>query len=551
MLLLWLTGLGAGIVFLHFLQKLLFPYFWDDFWYLGKVVRYGIRMEMCRLRGELVTVLDKFLSHAKQQPQKPFIIYEGDIYTYQDVDRRSSRVAHVFLNHSTVKRGATVALLMSNEPDFIHVWFGLAKLGCVVAFLNSSIRSKSLLHCILSCEPRALIVGAGLPKAAVISQLQALKGSVGLWAFGCAADDIIYITLPLYHSSGSLLGIGGCIELGATCVLKKKFSASQFWNDCRKYNVTVFQYIGELCRYLCKQPKKEGEKEHQVRLAVGNGIRSDVWREFLDRFGNIKMCEFYGATEGNICFMNHTGKIGSVGRTNFFYKLFFTFDLIEYDFQKDEPIRNEQGWCSRVKKGEPGLLISQVNAKNPFFGYAGNKKHTEKKLLCDVFRKGDVYFNTGDLMVQDQENFLYFWDRIGDTFRWKGENVATTEVADIIGMLDFIQETNIYGVAVPDHEGKAGMASIILKPNKSLDLEKIYEQVVTYLPPYACPRFLRIQEKMETTGTFKVQKFQLVEEGFSPLEISDPLYFMDNLKKSYVPLTKELYDQIILGEIKL
>lgn len=203
------------------------------------------------------------------------------------------------------------------------------------------------------------------------------------------------------------------------------------------------------------------------------------------------------------------------------------------------------------KKGEPGLLISQVNAKNPFFGYAGNKKHTEKKLLCDVFRKGDVYFNTGDLMVQDQENFLYFWDRIGDTFRWKGENVATTEVADIIGMLDFIQEANIYGVAVPDHEGKAGMASIILKPNKSLDLENIYEQVVTYLPPYACPRFLRIQEKMETTGTFKVQKFQLVEEGFSPLEISDPLYFMDNLKKSYVPLTKELYDQIILGEIKL
>ncbi|XP_073077217.1 long-chain fatty acid transport protein 6-like isoform X2 [Manis javanica] len=551
MLLSWLTGLGAGIVFLHFLQKLLFPYFWDDFWYLGKVVRYGIRMEMCRLRGELVTVLDKFLSHAKQQPQKPFIIYEGDIYTYQDVDRRSSRVAHVFLNHSTVKRGTTVALLMSNEPDFIHVWFGLAKLGCVVAFLNSSIRSKSLLHCILSCEPRALVVGAGLPKAAVISQLQALKGSVGLWAFGCAADDIIYITLPLYHSSGSLLGIGGCIELGATCVLKKKFSASQFWNDCRKYNVTVFQYIGELCRYLCKQPKREGEKEHQVRLAVGNGIRSDVWREFLDRFGNIKMCEFYGATEGNICFMNHTGKIGSVGRTNFFYKLFFTFDLIEYDFQKDEPIRNEQGWCSRVKKGEPGLLISQVNAKNPFFGYAGNKKHTEKKLLCDVFRKGDVYFNTGDLMVQDQENFLYFWDRIGDTFRWKGENVATTEVADIIGMLDFIQEANIYGVAVPDHEGKAGMASIILKPNKSLDLENIYEQVVTYLPPYACPRFLRIQENMETTGTFKVQKFQLVEEGFSPLEISDPLYFMDNLKKSYVPLTKELYDQIILGEIKL
>ncbi|XP_054942711.1 long-chain fatty acid transport protein 6 isoform X2 [Physeter macrocephalus] len=610
MLLSWLTGLGAGMVLLSFMQKLLYPYFWDDFWYLLKVVCCGFRMEMYRLKGELVTVLDKFLMHAKKQPQKPFIIYEGDIYTYQDVDKRSSRVAHVFLNHSTLKRGDTVALLMSNEPDFIHVWFGLAKLGCVVAFLNSNIRSVSLLHCIRSCEPRALVVGAdllgtieeilpslpgdisvwamkesvpqgiislkeklstasdsqvphshhvasnlkapylyiftsgttGLPKAAVICQLQAMKGSAGLWAFGCTSNDIIYLTLPLYHSAGSLLGIGGCIELGATCVLKKKFSASQFWNDCKKYNVTVFQYIGELCRYLCKQPKREGEKDHRVRLAVGNGIRSDVWREFLHRFGNIKMCELYGATEGNICFMNHTGKIGSVGRANFLHKLFFTFDLIKYDFQKDEPIRNEHGWCSHVKK---------VNAKNPFFGYAGNRKHTEKKLLCDVFKKGDVYFNTGDLMVQDQENFLYFWDRIGDTFRWKGENIATTEVADIIGMLDFIQDTNVYGVAVPDYEGKAGMASITLKPNTSLDLEKVYEQVVTFLPAYACPQFLRIQEKMETTGTFKLQKFRLVEEGFSPLKISDPLYFMDKLKKSYIPLTKEIYDQIILGKIKL
>lgn len=619
MLLPWLTGLGAGVIFLHLLQKLCFPYFWDDFWFLLKVVRYGIQTEMGKRRGHLDTVLEKFLRHAERQPRKAFLIHEGDTYTYQDVDRRSNRVAHAFLSHSSLRKGDVVALLMNNEPDFVHVWFGLAKLGCVVAFLNSNVRSNCLLHCVRTCQPRALVVGAdllgtleeilaslpadvsvwgledsvppgvislkqklsvsseepvprsrhavaslkstclyiftsgttGLPKAAVISQLQVLKGSAGLWAFGCTADDIVYITLPLYHSSGALLGIGGCVALGATCVLKKKFSASQFWNDCKKYNVTVFQYIGELCRYLCRQPKREGEKHHQVRLAVGNGLRSDVWKQFLDRFGNIKMCEFYGATEGNICFMNHTGKIGSVGRTNFFYKLFFNFELIKYDFQKDEPIRSEQDWCSRVNKGEPGLLISRVNTKNPFFGYAGSYRHTKNKLLFDVFKKGDVYFNTGDLMVQDQENFLYFWDRIGDTFRWKGENVATTEVADVIGMLDFIQETNVYGVAVSGYEGKAGMASIILKPNKSLNLEKVYEQVVTSLPSYACPRFLRIQEKMETTGTFKPQKFQLVEEGFNPIKISDPLYFMDNLEKSYVPLTQELYEQIILGEIKL
>ncbi|XP_011945521.1 PREDICTED: long-chain fatty acid transport protein 6 isoform X2 [Cercocebus atys] len=554
MLLSWLTVLGAGMVVLHFVQKLLFPYFWDDFLFLVKVMLVIIRLKKYEKRGELVTVLDKFLSHAKRQPRKPFIIYEGDIYTYQDVDKRSSRVAHVFLNHSSLKKGDTVALLMSNEPDFVHVWFGLAKLGCVVAFLNSNIRSNSLLNCIRACGPTALVVGAdllgtveeilpslsenisvwgmkdsvpqgiislkeklstssdepvprsrhvvsllkstclyiftsgttGLPKAAVISQLQVLRGSAVLWAFGCTADDIVYITLPLYHSSAAILGISGCVELGATCVLKKKFSASQFWNDCKKYDVTVFQYIGELCRYLCKQSK-----------------------------------------------------------------LLSTFDLIKYDFQKDEPMRNEQGWCIHVKKGEPGLLISRVHAKNPFFGYAGPYKHTKDKLLCDVFKKGDVYLNTGDLIVQDQDNFLYFWDRTGDTFRWKGENVSTTEVVDVIGMLDFIQETNVYGVAISGYEGRAGMASIILKPNKSLDLEKVYEQVVTSLPAYACPRFLRIQEKMEATGTFKLLKYRLVEEGFNPLKISEPLYFMDNLKKSYIPLTRELYDQIMLGEIKL
>uniref|UniRef100_A0A8D0HQD9 long-chain-fatty-acid--CoA ligase n=1 Tax=Sphenodon punctatus TaxID=8508 RepID=A0A8D0HQD9_SPHPU len=620
MVLPWVTGAAAGLLSLHLIQRLLFPYFWEDLKYLLRVVKYGLTVEVYRLRGKVSTVLDRFVKLAERQPNKPFILYEGDVYTYRDVDRRSNRVAQVFLKQGVLKKGDTVALLMSNEPDFIHLWFGLAKLGCVVAFLNFNIRARSLLHSIQSCEPKLLIVGAdmlgtleeilpslqediqvwvmtkdptlpgvitildkleaasedpvpvklrsvnslkssvlyiftsgttGLPKAAVISHMQVLKGAAGLWAFGATPADVVYITLPLYHSAASLLGIGGCIELGATCVLRKKFSASQFWSDCKKYNVTTIQYIGELCRYLCKQPVKEGEKDHKVRLAVGNGVRSDVWREFLDRFGDIKMCEFYGATEGNICFMNHTGKIGSVGRSNFFYKLFFPFDLIKYDFQKEEPIRNEHGWCESVKKGDAGLLISKVNSKNPFFGYAGNKKHTEKKLLSDVFKKGDLYFNTGDLMVQDQENFLYFWDRTGDTFRWKGENVATTEVSDIIGMLDFIQEANVYGVPVPGHEGKVGMASVILKPNKSLDFQRIYEQVVTYLPSYACPLFLRFQETMELTGTFKQQKFQLVREGFDPSVISDPLYYLDHSKKTYVLLTKEYHGQILSGQVKL
>ncbi|MEE6509406.1 hypothetical protein FKM82_025965 [Ascaphus truei] len=559
----WITGLVTGLAALHFLQRRFFPYFWIDLRYLLKVIRYGLRIELYKRTGRIVTVVDRFVQQAQQVPNKAFLVFQEQVHTYRDVDRRSNRVAQVFLRHSALSRGDTVAMLMSNEPDFLNVWFGMAKLGCSVAFLNYNLRSRSLLHCFHSCGAKILVVGAdmletleeilpslrednisvwvmaketslqgvntimdkletasdeavahhlrfvksinsatlyiftsgttGLPKAAVISQLQALKGAAGIWAFGGTPDDIVYVTLPLYHSAASLIGIGGCVHLGATCVLRKKFSATQFWIDCKKYNVTVFQYIGELCRYLCKQPKVEGEKDHKVRMAVGNGVRNEVWTEFIDRFGEIKMCELYGATEGNICFMNHTGKIGSVGRTNLFYKMLLPFELIKYDIQKDEPIKNQQGWCESVKKGETGLLVSRVNARNPFFGYAGNKKHTKKKLLCDVFKKGDVYFNSGDLMVQDHDDFIYFQDRIGDTFRWKGENVATTEVSDIIGMLDFIQETNVYGVTVPEHEGKVGMASIILMPEQSLDVKSIYEHVVTYLPGYAYPRFLRLQ----------------------------------------------------------
>ncbi|XP_059580873.1 long-chain fatty acid transport protein 6 isoform X2 [Alligator mississippiensis] len=551
----WVPGVAVGLVSLHLLQKLLFPYLWHDLRDLLQAMGCGLSAAVRRVRRQLPTVLGRFVTLAQEQPHKPFLIYDGRVYTYQDVDTRSNQVAQVFLHKGGLKKGDTVALLMTNEPDFIHVWFGLAKLGCVVAFLNSTIRSKSLLHCISSCEPKLLVIGAdmlgtlkeilpslqkdidvwvvtkdstlpsvhtlldklegasedpvpvhlhcdndlkssvlyiftsgttGLPKAAVITNLQVLNAAGGLWAFGATKNDILYITLPLYHSSAALVGICGCIELGATCVLRKKFSASNFWNDCKKYNVTLIQYIGELCRYLCNQPV-----------------------------------------------------------------LFSPSDLIKYNFQKDEPFRNKHGWCEKVKKGEAGLLISKVNTKNPFFGYAGNERETEKKLLHDVFKKGDLYLNSGDLMVQDQENFLYFWDRIGDTFRWKGENVSTAEVSDVVGMLDFVQDANVYGVLVPDHEGKAGMVAFTLKPNKTLDLEQIYKQVVTYLPSYACPLFLRLQETMEMTGTLKQQKFRLVGEGFNPSVITDPLYFFDSCKKSYVPLTKELHAMILSGQMKL
>ncbi|KAM6986460.1 long-chain fatty acid transport protein 6 [Aplochiton taeniatus] len=617
----WVWAMVTGFFSVQVLQRLCFPYFWKDFFYLAKVIRYGAKLEISKLTSKVVTVLDRFVAQAQRIPNKPFLIYEGVAHTYQDINDRSNRVANVFLEHGSLKKGDSVALLMNNEPDFVCVWFGLSKLGCSVAFLNTNIKSKSILHCFNCCGAKTLVVGAdlldciedilpslqedniqvwtmkkesaftqvltlpdkletasvlpippalrattslkavnlyiftsgttGLPKAAVITHLQSLKAAAGFWAYGGTDEDVVYIPLPLYHSAASLIGIGGTLEMGATCVLKKKFSASQFWKDCKKYDVTIFQYIGELCRYLCNQPQAEGEKEHRVRIGVGNGLRQDVWREFHRRFGEVRMCELYGSTEGNLCFMNHLGKIGAVGRSNFFYKLLFKYDLVKYDMVKDEPVRDKNGFCQHVKKGETGLLLSKVSATSPFFGYAGSKQLTEKKLMRNVFVKGDAYFNTGDLMAEDQDDFICFKDRVGDTFRWKGENVATTEVTEILGLVDFIQEANVYGVQVQGNEGRAGMAAIIVRPGYVFDGKKMFDHILSELPGYARPLFIRIQEFIEITGTFKQQKFRLVENGFNPSTISDPLYFLDYSEENYIPLTPDVYDSILAGRRKL
>ncbi|NXN71612.1 S27A6 protein, partial [Himantopus himantopus] len=621
MLCTWLSPIAGGIVMLCVSLKIFFPYFWEDLIYFLRRKRLKATVKKWASNG-ILSIIDLFMHRVGKIPHKPFLIYEGKVHTYQDVDRRSNRVAQVLLHYGNLKKGDTVALLMGNGPDFIHVWFGLAKLGCVVAFLNFNVHSRSLLHCVNTCAAKALVIGedilgsvekefifhllennvavwlmstsspfqhvhtipdkldkvpdhpvpshlkvvtntrstamyiftsgsTGFPKAAIITHLRALSACFVFTQCGAVSQDIMYLTLPLYHISASLLGISGCIELGATCVLKKKFSASQFWNDCRKYNVTVFLYIGELCRYLCNQPSKEEDRVHKVRVAVGNGIRPAVWKEFLMRFGPIKIFEFYGSTEGNLSFLNYTNKIGAVGRAGIFSKFLHSFELLKYDVWKQELMKDENGRCKKAPIGKPGLLVARVTQDAPFFGYAGNNEASEKKLLRNVFVKGDVYFNTGDLLVKDEDGFLYFSDRVGDTFRWKGENVATVEVAEIIGMMDFVQEVNVYGVSVKNYEGRTGMAAIVLKPDQPFNGERLYKHVVEFLPSYAQPRFVRIMDVMQITATFKHQKMHLVNEGFNPEIISEPLYFMHEPAHSYIPLTKEIYKNVLSGEIRL
>ncbi|KAL2100227.1 hypothetical protein ACEWY4_004621 [Coilia grayii] len=554
----------TGLLTLLAFQRMFYPYFWDDLNYYLKLRKVGAAVKS-RMKSGVITYLDCFVHQARTTPGKSFIVFESQVLTYEDVDLRSNKFANVFKNEGGLKQGDIVALLMSNEPDFICVWFGLCKLGCEVAFLNFNIKSKSFLHCFQSCGAKTLVVGSdlvscreevlsslrdngidlwvtdssstvkglhtlldkvekasgeaqppmattpaklmsnflfiftsgttGLPKAARVSHIKAVMCMGFLRLCGARAGDNIYVTLPLYHMSASLLGIGGCIELGATCVLKKKFSASQFWTDCQKHKVTVFQYIGELCRYLLNQPKTEAETTHGVRIAAGSGLRADVWKEFAKRFGKIQIREAYGLTEASIGFLNYTNEIGPIGRAGYFNKRNLPFDLLRCDPSTYEPIRTESGRCVRANKGETGILVAPVSAMNPFLGYAGNKEMSEKKLLRNVFREGDVYFNTGDLMLQDHRDFVYFRDRIGDTFRWKGENVATTEVSEILGGLDFVQDVNVYGVAVPGYEGKAGMAALVLKPDMELDGKRLYNHLVQNLPAYAWPWFLRLEVK--------------------------------------------------------
>ncbi|XP_067288590.1 long-chain fatty acid transport protein 6 [Pseudorasbora parva] len=391
----------------------------------------------------------------------------------------------------------------------------------------------------------------GLPKAARISHIKAVMCMAFLRLCGALASDKVYLTLPLYHMSASLLGIGGCIELGATCVLKKKFSASQFWKDCLKYDITVFQYIGELCRYLVNQPKTAEEAAHNVRLAAGSGLRADVWKEFVRRFGKIQIREAYGLTEASIGFVNYTDEIGPIGRASYFNKLSLPFEFLKCDPQTYEPIRTDTGHCIKVSKGEAGLLVAPVMFTNPFLGYAGDKAMSERKLLRDVFKTADVYFNTGDLMLQDHRDFVYFKDRIGDTFRWKGENVSTTEVSEVLGCLDFLLDVSVYGVTVPGYEGRAGMAAVVLKEGHRLDGDRLYGHLLHTLPPYAWPWFLRVQTSLDVTDTFKQQKGRLVQQGFSPDVVQQPLYFLDALQKTYTPLTAQLYDDIVSGKKRL
>lgn len=389
----------------------------------------------------------------------------------------------------------------------------------------------------------------GLPKAAKLTQsrTQSIMRTFAT-PTGTGPRDRVYIPLPLYHSTGGVCGVGIALTTGASIILRKRFSASQFWDDCADEGATIIVYIGELCRYLLNQPPHPKERAHTIRTGFGNGLRPEIWQQFLNRFGIPDLVEFYGSTEGNVGFVNFDGKVGAVGRIpKFLQKKFAHVAFVKFDIETEEPVRDANGYCIQADIDEVGEVLGKVGTetRTRFEGY-NDPEATKKKLLRNVFEPDDLWFRTGDLMRKDAEGYIYFIDRIGDTFRWKGENVSTNEVGEALASINGIAHANVYGVPIPGMDGKAGMAAIT-PDGKGIDFDTLHTDLCARLPNYAVPVFIRVQKEAETTGTFKYRKVDLVEEGFNPENMSDPIWFADPDKGKYMPVTHDRYESILSG----
>jgi fatty-acyl-CoA synthase len=410
----------------------------------------------------------------------------------------------------------------------------------------------------VTIEDRALCIftsgTTGLPKAANVSHARLMQWTH--WFAGMmdtCPSDRMYNCLPMYHSVGGVLATGAVLVGGGSVVIRENFSARQFWNDIIRWDCTLFQYIGELCRYLLHVEPLPDETEHRIRMCCGNGLRPDVWNAFKIRFRIPQIFEFYAATEGNVSLFNIEGKPGAIGRIPPFLAHRFPATLVTFDVEKGQPVRNEQGFCVRSVPNEVGEAIGQLfkdgsNVGSRFEGYSSHEA-TEKKILRNVFEPGDAWFRTGDLMRKDEKGYFYFVDRIGDTFRWKGENVATSEVSEAICAFPGVLQANVYGVAIPGTDGRAGMAAVVTEDD--LDLAAFRTHLISRLPSYARPVFLRVRNEIEVTATFKDTKNDLVRQGYNPVTTGDVIYFDAPERDAFVRLDQALYNSIHAGRVRL
>ena len=394
----------------------------------------------------------------------------------------------------------------------------------------------------------------GLPKAANVSHYRLMQWSH--WFAGLLdtqPSDRMYDCLPLYHSVGGVVATGATLVGGGTVVLRPRFSASSFWQDVRQERCTLFQYIGELCRYLLNNAPAADDPVHSLRIACGNGLRPEVWTAFQQRFRIPRILEYYASTEGNFSLYNCEGEAGAIGRIPGFLAHRLQVAIVRHDVESGEPKRGADGLCERCDAGEAGEAIGAIPAAHgaragAFEGYA-DAAATARKVLRDVFVAGDAWYRTGDLMRRDRRGYFYFVDRIGDTYRWKGENVSTAEVWSALAACRGVVDGVVYGVEVPGADGRAGMAALVA--TAEFDPAAFYADVTARLPEYAQPVFLRLLPALEVTGTFKPRKADLLREGFDPARVPGALYVADRVARSYVPLDAALAAAIASGRVRI
>jgi fatty-acyl-CoA synthase len=394
----------------------------------------------------------------------------------------------------------------------------------------------------------------GLPKAAHVTHYRLVRWSQ--WFAGLLdtqPGDRMYNCLPLYHSVGGVVAVGALLVAGGSVVIRPRFSASDFWRDIREERCTLFQYIGELCRYLANSPQQPDEAEHSLRIACGNGLRPEVWNTFQTRFRIPRILEYYASTEGNFSLYNCEGQPGAIGRIPSFLAHRLPVALLRFDLEAGEPIRNAAGFCERCAAEEIGEAVGLIPTDGVaragrFEGYA-DAAATERKVLRNVFKQGDAWYRTGDLMRRDAAGFYYFVDRVGETYRWKGENVSTAEVLTALAGADGVQEGVVYGVSVPNADGRAGMAALVV--GSDFDLAAFRAHAAKALPAYARPVFVRLLPALEATGTFKPRKQDLIREGFDPAQVKGSLYVDDPRLGAYRPLDATVHAAIVTGRMRL
>jgi len=562
------------------------------------------------------TVADRIEEKAAAHPERTFLVYGDRRLSYGALNIEANRVAHAAAAIG-LRTGDVVGLLMENRPEFIITWAGMAKLGIVVALLNTSLRGQSLRHALATTGARHLVAGSecldalaslgpeagsafvvhvsadpeageagaaatpagaldltevlarmpaenpdpgrrgdlvagndlffmltsgttGLPKAARLSHMRYLAVGDCMSAVAeYGPDDVLACVLPLFHGAGGMVVVSCALAQGATMFLRRRFSARSFWDDARRHGVTGFQYVGEICRYLLNQAPTPADRAHRVRIMMGAGMTASVWRQFQERFGVERVLEGWSSTEANTTLINLDNRVGSCGRIPF--KERHNGRLIRYDVETDTHPRNADGFCIECEPGEIGEFLGMIldlpdSGAGRFEGYT-SAAETQRKILRDVFRARDRWYRSGDLLCHDADDYYYFIDRIGDTFRWKSENVSTQEVAEALAGFPEIEVANVYGVTVPGAEGRAGMAALVLRRGAAFDGRAFYAFTAARLADYAAPVFVRLVEEADMTSTFKLRKVDLQRQGYDLERVRDPLFVRDETAGAYVPLT--------------